>query len=148
VTLPNGINLKPGFYTPLPGSPILPGTVSTNQGGIITFDCDYSSGSDNVRIQPPVVRNIVIEDVTASPPPGAAASCYQAIIIQGPVAADYNGLTQLPPTVVSVADVTIRNCDFGPPANTAEPIYLYNVQDLVLSNVTIGNTPCNTTLST
>ena len=147
VTLPNGINLAPGFYAPLPGGPIPAGTVSTNQGGIITFDCDYSPGSDNVRIRPPVVQNTVIEDVTASPPPGAAASCYQAIIFQGPVAADYNGLTQPPPPVVPISDVTIRNCDFGPPANTAEPIYLYNVQDLSLSNVTIGNTPYNTTLS-
>jgi polygalacturonase len=147
VTLPNGINLAPSFYSPLAGSPIPAGTVSTNQGGIVTFDCDYSPGSDNVRIRPPVVKNVVIEGVTASPPPGAAASCYQAIIIQGPVAADYNGLTQPPPAVVPVAGVSISNCDFGPPANTAEPIYLYNVQDLVLVDVTIGNTVYNTTLS-
>nr|WP_294555230.1 glycosyl hydrolase family 28 protein [uncultured Rhodopila sp.] len=145
VTLPNGINLAPSFYSPLPESPIPAGTVSTNQGGVITFDCDYSPGSDNVRVRPPVVRNIVIEDVTASPPPGAAASCYQAIIIQGPVAADYNGLTQPPPTVMPVADISISNCD--PSANTAEPIYLYNVQDLVLSDVTIGDTVYNATLS-
>jgi hypothetical protein len=49
--------------------------------------------------------------------------------------------------VAPVADVTIRNCDFGTPADTAEPIYLYDVQDLVLSNVTIGGALYNTTLS-
>ncbi|MBV9656446.1 MAG: glycoside hydrolase family 28 protein [Acetobacteraceae bacterium] len=147
VTLPNGINLTPSFYTPLPGSPIPPGTVSTNQGGIITFDCDYSPGSDNVRIRPPVVTDVVIENVTASAPPGAASSCYQAIIMQGPVASDYNGLTQPPPSVVPVTNVTIRNCDFGQPVDTAEPVYLYNVRDLLLDNVTIGGVVYNADLS-
>jgi polygalacturonase len=147
ISLPNGINTTPSFYKPLAGSPIPPNTVSTTQGGIITFDCDYSPGSDNVRIRPPIAKDITITNVTAAAPAGASASCYQAIIIQGPVAEDYNGLTQPPPTVLPVQNVTVTDCDFGSPANTAQPYYLYNVQGLTLDNVTIGGTVYNTTLS-
>jgi polygalacturonase len=147
VTLPNGINLTPSFYKPLTGSGIPANTVSTNQGGVVTFDCDYSPGSDNVRIRPPTVKNVTISDVTVTAPPGATASCYQAIIVQGPVAADYDGLTTPPPTVVPVENVTISNCNFGTPVNTTTPIYLYNIQNLVLTDVTIAGTVYNTTLS-
>jgi len=147
VTLPNGINLTPSFYKPLAGSPVPANTVSTNQGGVITFDCDYSPGSDNVRIRPPTVKDITITNVTVTAPPGATASCYQAIIVQGPVAADYDGLTSPPPTVVPVENVTITNCNFGTPVNTAAPIYLFNVQGLTLSNVTIAGTVYNSVLS-
>ena len=90
---------------------------------------------------------MTITNVKAAAPAGASASCYQAIIIQGPVAADYNGLTQPPPTVYPVQNVTIADCDFGTPANTAQPYYLYNVQGLTLDNVTMGSTVYNTTLS-
>jgi polygalacturonase len=147
VTLPNGINLTPSFYKPLTGSPIPANTVSTNQGGVITFDCDYSPGSDNVRIRPPTVKNITLSNITVTAPPGATASCYQAIIVQGPVAADYNGLTSPPPTVVPVENVTISNSNFGTPANAAAPIYLYNIQGLTLDNVTIAGAAYNTVLS-
>src|SRR6516165_3333184 len=147
VSLPNGINTTPSFYKPLSGSPIPPNTVSTNQGGIITFDCDYSPGSDNVRARSPIVSDMTITNVTAAAPAGFSASCYQAIIIQGPVAEDYNGLTQPPPTVLPVQNVTVTDCDFGSTANTAQPYYLYNVQGLTLDNVTIGVTVYNTTLS-
>ena len=147
VSLPNGINTTSGFYKPLSGSPIPASTVSTNQGGIITFDCDYSPGSDNVRTRPPVVKDITIRNVNAASPAGVSASCYQAIIIQGPVAEDYNGLTQPPPTVYPVQNITITDCDFGTPADATQPYYLYNVQGLTLDNVTIGGTMYNTTLS-
>jgi polygalacturonase len=148
VSLPNGINKAPSFYKPLSGSPIPANTVSTNQGGIITFDCDYSPGSDNVRTRPPVVKDITIRNVRAASPAGASASCYQAIIVQGPVGEDYNGLIQPPPTVYPVQSVTIADCDFGTPADATQPYYLYNVQGLTLDNVTIGGATYNTTLST
>ena len=93
------------------------------------------------------MKDLTITNVKAAAPAGASASCYQAIIIQGPVAADYNGLTQPPPTVYPVQNVTIADCDFGTPANTAQPYYLYNVQGLTLDNVTMGSTVYNTTLS-
>jgi polygalacturonase len=116
-------------------------------GGVITFDCDYSPGSDNVRSRPPVVKDITIRNVRAASPAGASASCYQAIIIQGPVAEDYNGLTQPPPAVYPVQNVAIVDCDFGTPADATQPYYLYNVQGLTLDNVTIGGATYNTTLS-
>ncbi|MTJ80618.1 MAG: glycoside hydrolase family 28 protein [Telmatospirillum sp.] len=146
INLPNGLNLTPGFYTPLSGSPIPKNTVSTNQGGILTFDCDYSPASDNVRIRPPVISNINISNVTANPVPGTSTSCYQAIIVQGPVGGDYNGLTSAPP-VFPVAGVTVTNCNFGTPVNTANPVYLYNIQSSSLSNVVIGARTYNQTLS-
>jgi polygalacturonase len=147
VSLPNGINHVSNFYKPLSGGPIPANTVSTTQGGIITFDCDYSPGSDNVRTRPPMVKDITIRNVNAASPAGANASCYQAIIVQGPVAEDYNGLTQPPPPVHPVQNVTIADCDFGTPADATQPYYLYNVQGLTLDNVTIGGATYNTTLS-
>ena len=50
------------------------------------------------------------------------------------MAEDYNGLTQPPPTVYSVQNVTIADCDFGTPVDIAQPYYLYNVQGLTLDN--------------
>lgn len=146
ITLPNGINLTPSYYTPLTGSPVPAGTVSTNQGGVITFDCDYSPSSDNVRIRPPVISNINISNVTVSAVPGTATSCYQAIIALGPVAADYNGLTATP-TVSPIGSVTISNCNFGTPVKSTAPYYLYNTQNMSLSNVAIGGVAYNTVLS-
>lgn len=145
--LPNGVSLRPNCYWPLRGSPIPPGTVSVFQGGIITIDCDYLPGGDNVRTRPPALRNVTIADVTASPPPGSRASCYQPIIIQGPVAADYDGLTRPAPTVPPVRDIMISNCDFGTPTDAAHPIYLYNVENLTLSEVRIADRLYNTTYS-
>ena len=63
------------------------------------------------------------------------------------MADDYNGLTQPPPTVYPVQNVTIADCDFGTPADTAQPYYLYNIQGLTLDNVIISETSYNTTLS-
>jgi hypothetical protein len=93
------------------------------------------------------VKDITITNLNAASPAGASASCYQAIIIQGPVAEDYNGLTQPPPTGYPVQNITIADCDFGTPADATQPYYLYNVQGLTLDNVTISGTIYNTTLS-
>ena len=146
ISLPNGINLTPSYYSPLSGSPIPKNTVSTNQGGILTFDCDYSPGSDNVRIRPPVITNINITNVVAGATPGTNTSCYQAIIVQGPVAGDYNGITAAP-TVSPVSGVTITNCNFGTPVNATTPMYLYNIANSSLSNVVIGGKTYNQALS-
>jgi polygalacturonase len=77
---------------------------------------------------------------------GKQVSCFQAIVILGAVASDYNGLTPAP-AVLPVTDVTISDCDFGTPANTAQPWFLYNVKGLTLKNVTIGGVKHNTVLS-
>ncbi|MDR3435921.1 glycoside hydrolase family 28 protein [Telmatospirillum sp.] len=146
ISLPNGISTTPSYYTPLTGSPIAKNSVTTNQGGVVTFDCDYSPSADNVRTRPPVVQNVSIENITVGIPTGQTAGCYQAIIMQGPVAYDYNGPAPTP-AVPPVTGVTISNCNFGTPANAANPIYLYNTQGLVLTNVTIAGKIYNTTLS-
>ncbi|MDR3439128.1 glycoside hydrolase family 28 protein [Telmatospirillum sp.] len=145
VSIPNGIQTTASFYTPLTGSPVPTKTASTSAGGILTIDCDYSPSSDNVRIRPPVVTNVNISNVTVTAPTGKTTTCYQAIVIVGPVAYDYNGLTAAP-TVSPVSNLTISNCNFGTPS-ASTPYYLYNVSGLSLSNVTIGGAVYNTTLS-
>jgi polygalacturonase len=168
VTLPNGVSLSGGGYgsSLLPGSPIngnVPIGVSTaaaanpsaSQGGVITFDCDYQPSKDAIRTRPALVQNVNISNVKVSNVmlAGVTASCFQAIVAQGPVAFDYNG-TAPTPLVPAIAGVTITNCDFGTPAAAGPasatvpgPIYAYNVHDIVLKNVTIAGTLYNTTVS-
>ncbi|MEP7155755.1 MAG: glycoside hydrolase family 28 protein [Betaproteobacteria bacterium] len=148
ISVPNGVRTTPAFYSPLPGSTIKPKSVATSAGGIITIDCDYDPINDNVRIRPPVVSGISISNVKVGNVAiqGGNYSSYQAIVIQGPVPASYNG-AEKSPKVVGVSNVTISDCNFGTPVNAAKPIYLYNVEGLTLRNVTIGSTVHNKTLS-
>ena len=149
VSIPNGVQTSPSFYASLPGSPIASRTVATAAGAVVTFDCDYTPRADNVRTRPPEVRNVHISNVkvgTVKGKDGRQVSSYQAIVILGPVASDYNG-PQPRPQVLPVRDVTITDCDFGVPANTEQPWYIYNVKGLKLNNVTIGGKKFNTTLS-
>jgi len=88
------------------------------------------------------ISNVRVTDVTLG---GVTGSCFQAIVAQGPVAADYNGPAPAP-AVPAISNVTITDCDFGTPTATA-PLYAYNVQDIVLKNVKVGGTVMNTTLS-
>jgi polygalacturonase len=147
VTVSNGVSMTPSSYgsAAIPGSPI-PTSVSSAQGGVVTFDCDYQPAKDLIRSRPPMVRNVNISNVTVTPPPGKTTTCYQAILSQGPVAFDYNGPAPMP-TIYPISGVTISNCNFGTPVNAAQPIYLYNTQGMVLSNVTIAGQVYNTTLS-
>jgi polygalacturonase len=148
ISIPNGVQTSPSFYASLPGSPIQSRTVATAAGAVVTFDCDYTPTSDNVRTRPPVVSNVQISNVKVGnvSKDGKRASCFQAIVVLGPVASDYNG-PQPMPAVLPVTGVTIRDCDFGTPANAAQPWFLYNVKGLELNNVTIGGKVYNTTLS-
>jgi polygalacturonase len=149
VKIPNGVQTSPSFYASLPGSPIASKTVATAAGAVVTFDCDYTPTADTVRLRPPVVDNIQISNVTVGnvkTKKGTLASCYQAIVILGPVASDYNG-PQPMPTVVPVTNVKISDCDFGTPANAEQPWYLYNVKGLQLTRVKMGGKEINTTLS-
>jgi polygalacturonase len=147
VKIPNGIRTTPSFYSTLPDSGIPNKSVATTAGGIITIDCDYDPVNDTVRTRPPQVTNVHISRVTVGDVPGkdGKASCYQAIVIQGPVAANYNGKGR--PKVLPVADVTIEDCDLGTPANREQALYLYNVKGLKLKNVKIGGKVLNQTLS-
>jgi polygalacturonase len=150
ITIPNGVQTSPSFYHSLPGSPIAPQTVASAAGAVITFDCDYQPMNDNVRTRPPSVSNIHISGVTVGnvKTKNGLHSCYQAIVIQGPVSSDYNGADRPPPAVPPVSDVFISDCDFGTPANTAHPWYLYNVKGLRLENVTIAAKVYKTSLTT
>ena len=138
IQIPNGVQTSPSFYSSLPGSPIRSKTVATAAGAIITFDCDYTPNSDQVRIRPPVVEDIYISNVTAGNVATASGqhSCYQAIVILGPVASDYNGPAPAP-AVLPVKRVRVSQCDFGTPVEKNNPIYLYNVADLTLKDVHI-----------
>ena len=63
---------------------------------------------------------------------------YQALVILGPVASDYNG-PQPAPKILPVNQVLIEDCDFGVPVNQVSPLFLYNVKGLVLNNVMINS---------
>jgi polygalacturonase len=149
ISIPNGVQTQASFYASLPGSPIASKTVATAAGAVVTFDCDYTPRADNVRTRPPEVRNVHISNVkvgNVKTKKGGMASCYQAFVILGPVASDYNGPAPRPP-VAPVLDVTITDCDFGTPANADQPWYIYNVKGLKLSNAVIAGKRHDTTLS-
>ncbi|MFL6629493.1 MAG: glycoside hydrolase family 28 protein [Vitreoscilla sp.] len=148
ISIPNGVQTTPSFYASLPGSPIHSRTVATAAGAVITFDCDYSPLNDNVRTRPPQVSQVHVSNVTVGnvTKEGKTASCHQAVVMLGPVASDYNGSAPIP-SVLPVSDVTITDCDFGAPANAAQPFYLYNVARLTLRNVLVGGKVYDTTLA-
>jgi polygalacturonase len=147
VRIPNGIATKPSFYKPARDSGIPAGTVASGAGAVITFDCDYDAASDTVRTRPPEVHNVHISGVVVGnvPVQGGSYSCYQPVVVLGPVAANYNRAGT--PDVKPVTKVTISDCDFGTPVNAKQPIYLYNARDIVLRNVKIGTQVINQVLS-
>lgn len=149
ITIPNGIRTTPAFYTSLPGSMIPSKSVATSAGGIITIDCGYDPVNDNVRTRPPVVSDVHISNVrVANVDTGKGSfSCYQALVILGPVASDYNGPASPAPKILPVRNITISDCDLGNPANHEQPMYLFNVKDLTLKNVRVGGTVYNKTIS-
>ncbi len=147
ISIPNGVRTEPGFYNPLPGMPIAPGSVASTAGAIVIIDCDYAPAEDNVRIRPPTVSNVHISKITVGnvAMSGGHYSSYQAVVVLGPVAAEYNGAKPAP-AVVPVSNVTISDCDFGTPAATGSPFFLFNAKDIKLENVKVGGKVFNTTL--
>ena len=163
VELPHGVSLQGASYgdSLLKGSPIntsVPLGVatrsaahpSTARGGLITLDCDYMPAGDAIRSRPPALSNIHISNVFARDIAlnGLAGSCFQALVAQGPVAFDYNGPTPAPP-ILPIENVSITDCDLGSPTakGPAGPIYLYNVRDITLRNVRIGDRSYDTVMS-
>jgi polygalacturonase len=138
VKLPNGVRVKPGFYTPIPGGPVQPKTVPTGGGAVITFDCDYTPSFDLVRTRPPEVSDVHIADVRVANvrTPDGTYSCWQAFVVLGPVAHSFNGPagTPIPP----VRNVRISDCDFGTPVRADAPWFIHHAQDVTLHNVTIA----------
>lgn len=147
ISVPNGVRTEPGFYKPLPGMPIAPDTVASTAGAIVIIDCDYAPAEDNVRIRPPRVSNVHISGITVGnvAMSGGHYSSYQAVVVLGPVAAEYNGAKPAP-AVLPVDGITISDCDFGTPAASGSPWFLYNARGIKLENVKIGGKVYNTTL--
>jgi polygalacturonase len=142
INLPNGIRTTPSMYRGLPNGPIPDQSVATNSGAIITIDCGYDPFADNVRSRPPVISDIHISRVRAGNVMinEKLVSSYQALVILGPIASDFNANDGSRPKILPVSDVTIENCDLGNPINISQPIYMFNAQNIRLQNVVIGNT--------
>lgn len=137
-TLPNGVQTSPGLYKPLPGTTRPSGQIASGAGAVITIDCDYAPADDAVRNRPPQVSDIEISGLKVGnvATPAGKVSCYQAMVLLGPVASSYNGTAGA--AIAPITRVKIRDCDFGTPRNTGQPWLLHNVRGLVLDNVTIG----------
>ena len=73
-------------------------------------------------------------------------SCYQAIVILGPVRASFNG-AEKDAQIQPVSGIAISHCDFGRTANGTEPVYLYNVSDLKLEDVMLNGKRMSTSLN-
>ena len=144
ISLPNGVQTTPAFYKSLPNSPINSKTLPIAAGAVVTFDCDYSPTNDNIRTRPPVIDNVHISDVQVGNvmTEKGLFSCYQPIVILGPVKESYNG-PDVSKFIYPVDHVYISNCDFGKPVNADQPIFLHNVKLLSLSNVVINREVIN-----
>jgi polygalacturonase len=145
VTVPNGVEARARHNKLDPAQPFK--GLATGSGAIVTIDCDYASGDDGVRTRPPAVSEIHISNLRAGNVQMADGqfSCYQALLILGPVASSFNGPAGTP--ILPVSRVTITDSDFGTARNASEPVYLHNAKDVVLKNVKIGGRTINQTLS-
>jgi polygalacturonase len=145
VTLPNGVDARDRKGKADPANPLK--GLATGSGAIVTIDCDYASGDDGVRTRPPQVSDIHITNLRASNAKMAdgAYSCWQAVLVLGPVAASFNGPAGTP--ILPVTNVTITDSDFGTPRNGAQPVFVHNAQGVVLKNVRIGERVINQTYS-
>jgi hypothetical protein len=105
---------------------------------VITIDCDYAPGDDGVRIRPPVVSDVHISNLRVGnvTTPDGEFSCYQAMVLLGPVATSFNGPAGTP--VLPLAGITISDCDFGTPRNAAQPWLVHNARRVRLKNVRIA----------
>ncbi|MGV7206336.1 glycoside hydrolase family 28 protein [Oxalobacteraceae bacterium A2-2] len=138
VTLPNGVQTNGRSYKMLPNSELAGKVVSTSGGAVITIDCDYAPNDDSVRTRPPAVSDVHISNVRVSnvKTAGGEYSCYQAMVILGPVAGSYNGPKGVP--ILPVSNISISDSDFGTPRNAEQPWFTHNVEGLKLSKVRIA----------
>ncbi|SHG63983.1 glycoside hydrolase family 28 protein [Massilia sp. CF038] len=144
VSMPNGVATNPKFYPPLPGSSIAPNSVASTAGAVITIDCDYAPADDSVRTRPPSVSDVHISGLKVGNTANGF-SCYQAMVLLGPVAASFNGTAGT--SIMPLSNITVTDCDFGTPRNAAQPWFLHHVKSLALKNVTIAGKTITTTLS-
>ena len=148
ILIPNGIRTNPGYYKGL-NNVLTDQKIATNAGAVITIDCGYDPAADNVRTRPPSISNIFISNLKVGNIPihNGHYSSHQALVILGPIASDYNGAEAQRPTIGSVQNIVIANCDFGNPVNATEPIFLFNAKSIVLDKVKIGSKLYSTELN-
>jgi polygalacturonase len=146
VTIPNGVQTQPGFYKPLPGSPVAPNTMAAGGGAVITFDCDYAVKYDSVRTRPPAVSDVHISRLRVGnvKTPEGEFSCYQALVLLGPVASSFNGAPGTP--ILPLVDITLTDCDFGTPRSPT-PWAVHNARRVTLTRVRAGGKTVTTTLA-
>jgi len=72
-------------------------------------------------------------------------SCYQAVVILGPVASSFNGPAGT--AILPVTNISITDCDFGTARNAGQPVFLHNARNVVLKNVKINGKTISETLS-
>jgi polygalacturonase len=144
--VPNGVATEGRFYTPLPGSSIAPKTASSTAGAVITIDCDYTPADDSVRIRPPEVSDVHISNLRVGNVKTATGefSCYQAMVVLGPVTSSYNGPAGKP--VLPLSAISISDSDFGTARNSEKPWFVHNVNSVTLKNVKIAGKTYNTVL--
>jgi len=138
VNIPNGVQTEPAWYKPLAVSSAPSAPVASTAGAIVTIDCDYMPGDDAVRTRPPQVSDIDIRGIHAGNVDTGAGhySCYQALVLLGPVAGSFNGPAGTP--VLPITRVRIADSDFGTPRNGAQPWFIHNASGIVLDKVLIG----------
>ena len=145
VQLPNGVNARDRRGKQDPANPLK--GLATGGGAIVTIDCNYAAGDDGVRIRPPSVSEVHIARLRAGTVKMADGeySCYQAVVILGPVASSFNGQTGT--AILPVTNVSFTDCDFGTVRNAGQPVFLHNAQNVVLKNVAFNGKTVSETLS-
>ncbi|MCH8619768.1 glycoside hydrolase family 28 protein [Undibacterium sp. TS12] len=147
IAIPNGVQTRPRFYKPLPGGDEAFKSVASGAGAIITIDCDYAPADDSVRTRPPMVSNVQISNVRVGNvnTGDGSYSCYQAMVILGPVASSYNGPAGK--VISALRDISISDCDFGTTRNKKDIWYVHNVSKLSLNKVSINGKLYTETIS-
>jgi polygalacturonase len=145
VVLPNGVDARERRGKQDPAHPLA--GLATGGGAIVTIDCNYAAGDDGVRSRPPGVSDVHISNLVAATVRMAdgAYSCYQAVLILGPVASSFNGPAGTP--ILPVTNISFTDCDFGTVRNASVPVFLHNARDILLKNVKINGKAINQTLS-
>jgi polygalacturonase len=140
INIPNGVRTMPGWYVGRPESGIPRETVATSAGGVVTIECAYDPNADNVRTRPPKVSDIFISNIKVGKnfEAGSKNTSYQAVVLLGPVVADYNGKMNGLDQIYPISNVHIEDSDFGWPVNGINPIYLHNSKDIYFKNVKIS----------
>ena len=140
IAIPFGIASAPQYYaSQRSGFPMPPPRMPYWKIGVVTFDCNYAARRQ-LPTRVPQLSDIEIAGVRVGNlgAPGSAPSCWQALVVQGPVAANFHTGAGPAPRL-PLARVRIADCDFGTPANTARPCQVYEADTLQISGFELRN---------